>query len=706
MGMLKRFALFLFMAVSISVFGQVEDENQISDQFIVMLNPGHNVNELTKAHSSLQIKKCLSKQMGIWLLQRNTEAGAEKFLESLQTSQSVKLAQFNHRVQRRSLVPNDVSFGSQWNMMNTGQSGGTIGADIDATDAWAINHSNVTANGDSIVIAIVDGYAGAGFDFAHEDINFFVNRHEIPNNQIDDDSDGFVDDYYGWNSFDSTGNIQPAGNIDAHAMHVSGIAGAIGNNNKGVAGVCWGASIMRIVGASGEESQVVEAYDYVREMRRLYNLTGGTKGAFVVSTNSSFGVNGARHINYPIWCAMYDSMGAVGILSAAATADFGENVDVSDDVPTGCPSKFLLSVTNTNNHDQLASGAAWGDTTIALGAPGNSVFSTENANSYGFMSGTSMSSPHVAGAVGAMFAAACPQMLHDYKLFPDSVALVAKQMMLSGATRLSTLYNKTMSGGRLNLYNAIKNLDEYNCSACNYAVSLSISQPQCSNTCNGSAQANVQGTGAYTYSWSNGQTGSSVISNLCPGIYSVTVADQSTDCQQIKYAYLYKPDSINVSSISVIPVVAGDSGNIIVTANAGNYTLQYSLNGTNYQQASTLIVSSNGTYNVYVRNNIGCVVQQSVLVSDVDDLSMQSSWSLYPNPATQELSISLDLPHSTTLSVAITNILGQKVIAFNHSATAGTSTLSADVSQLAPGTYFATLSDNLSTNTRKFVIAR
>jgi hypothetical protein len=78
---------------------------------------------------------------------------------------------------------------------------------------------------------------------------------------------------------------------------------------------------MPIRGNSGIESIVVAGYSYAMEMRALYNATDGTKGAFVVSANSSFGVNNGNPDNYPLWCAMYDSMGKYGILHATATAN-------------------------------------------------------------------------------------------------------------------------------------------------------------------------------------------------------------------------------------------------------------------------------------------------------------------------------------------------------------------------------------------------
>ena len=704
--MVKRLLFLFLLMVCCRAFSQSEDDYRVPNQFIVMVTPGEHVESLVKLLPELSISKCLSRQMNIWLLDRNASTVPEKFLEQLRANKLIKLAQFNHRVQHRSLVPNDPYFSNQWNMMNTGQSGGLVGADIDATDAWAINHNNVTANGDSIVVAIIDGDETQGFDITHEDLNFFVNYHEIPGNGIDDDSDGFVDDYLGWNSFSSTGNVQPGGASDPHAMKLAGIAAAIGNNGKGVAGVCWGAKVMRVVGSSSLESQVVEAYDYVREMRRLYNNTNGAKGAFVVSTNTSFGIDKVPYTDYPIWCAMYDSMGYVGILSAAATANGPWDVDLYGDMPTACPSKFLITVTNTTNRDQLNPSAAWGDTTIALGAPGSGIYSTNPDNTYDLDAGTSFASPHITGTVAAMFAAACPKLLSDYKLYPDSVALVVKRMILSGVTRLSELYNITITGGRLSLYNAIKNLDEYNCSACNYSVSLTTTQPDCSNTCNGSLQANIIGTGHYVYSWSNSETGTPIASNLCPGIYSVTITDTLTGCSQVQNAYLYKPDSIVISHINTIPVTGSDSGNIIVSAGAGNYPLQYSLDGVHYQQASTLIVSSNGTYTVYIRNSIGCVVQQSVVVSDVQNIADYMSWSLFPNPASNQLNISLNLPTGANITLVITDVLGQKISTGKQTLQSGLHTIAKDVSSLQAGTYFLTISYGNSNSTQRFVVAQ
>ncbi len=431
----------------------------VPNQLLVMLKPNVIMGELEEEFASkgfvIAQTKNAAKSMRIWTLTFVNGTNIEKALEAAKTISAIELSQFNHYVARRIVIPNDANFWFMWNLDNYGQFGGTPDADIDAPEAWDITTGGITTHGDTIVVAVID----AGFDLAHEDLNYQKNYGEIPNNNIDDDNNGYIDDFNGWNAYTSTGNIIS----DMHGTHVAGIAGARGNNTLGIAGVSWGVKIMPIMGSDGTEAQVVEAYSYVFDARKLYNTSNGTQGAFVVTTNSSFGVNQGQPVNYPLWCAMYDSLGTVGILSATATANANWDIDVVGDIPTACSSIFMLAVTNTMRDDTKASNAAYGATTIDIGAPGTQVESAIPGNSYASLSGTSMACPHVAGAIALMYATACYQMITDYKLKPDSVALLVRNYLLSSADPNVALNGQCTSNGRLNIYNSLLAVQTYDC---------------------------------------------------------------------------------------------------------------------------------------------------------------------------------------------------------------------------------------------------
>ena len=426
------------------------DNNYVPGEIIVMLKHNKSTSDLTSKFGFINMrpKEVLVPDMNIWLFEYDYQMmNADNVLMNVKQNSSVAIAQFNHYITERSMVtPNDASFGQQWGMNNTGQSGGTVDADIDAPEAWNLTTSGLTAAGDTIVVCIVDG----GFYLTHADLKFWKNWYEIPGNSIDDDNNGYVDDVNGWNAYNNNGNI--TGNT--HGSHCSGIAGATGNNGIGVAGVNWNVKIMAVMGSTGTESIAIRAYGYALKQRKVYDQTNGQKGAFVVVTSSSFGVDYGQPANFPLWCAFYDSLGNAGILSAGATANLNINIDVQGDIPTACPSNWLITVTNTTNTDAKNSGAAYGLTTIDLGAPGTNVYSTTTASSYGNMTGTSMATPHVAGAVGFMYSVAPLSWIQAYKTNPGTYSLQVKQKIMQGVDVKPSLQNITVSGGRLNLYNS------------------------------------------------------------------------------------------------------------------------------------------------------------------------------------------------------------------------------------------------------------
>ena len=463
--MIRTVTLFLLFVFILSNISFSQEKNIIPGELIVQLKPGYQTENLENDLSSIALhtKELLSKRMNIWLFGYDVGKIADSnVLLELRSHQSVKQAQFNHIVSLRTElnaqefstsirntlnVPNDSRFNEQWSLNNTGQTGGTPDADIDAVEAWDFSTGGVTALGDTIVIAIVDG----GCDLNHSDLQYWYNYEEIPNNNIDDDGNGYVDDFRGWNAYDNNGNVPSA----SHGTHVSGIAAARGNNGIGVSGVNWNAKIMPVAGSTNVEATVVKAYAYILEMRSRYNETNGQHGAFVVVTNASFGVDYGNPVNYPLWCAIYDSLGVQGIISCGATANANINVDLQGDIPTACPSPYLISVTNTTNTDSKNSGAAYGLTTIDIGAPGTSVLSTDLSNSYSLKTGTSMATPTVAGAVALLFSAANSGLMQSYRVNPSQGALTFKQFLFDGADPIPALQGITVTGGRLNIFNAV-----------------------------------------------------------------------------------------------------------------------------------------------------------------------------------------------------------------------------------------------------------
>lgn len=449
--------LLLFCFISSGIISQNLNEAKFAaGEVLVQLKGSYSIEQLVQENRALAINnvQAVSERFHIYLLQFDvSKVNNASILSQLKQNKAIVNVQNNHFIALRELeeiIPDDPMFTEQWALKNTGQNNGLPGADIDATYAWEITEGGLTVFGDTIVVAIVDG----GSDLFHQDINLWKNRQEIKNNNIDDDGNGYVDDYDGWNAYNHSGSI-PAQN---HGIHVSGIAGARGNNGIGVSGVNMNLKILPVVGDATVESVVVEALSYVYTVRERYNQTNGEEGAFIVADNCSFGVNQGQPEDYPIWEAMYDSLGKIGILSMGATANAAWDIDTVGDIPTAFSTNYLVSVTNTTNLDELNASAAWGASTIDLGAPGTTIKSLFINNSYGNKTGTSMAAPQVSGAVALMFAAANPAFMAFYKDSPGVASLMVKQYILDGTDPVESLQGKTVSGGRLNVFNALNQM--------------------------------------------------------------------------------------------------------------------------------------------------------------------------------------------------------------------------------------------------------
>lgn len=422
--------------------------------------------------TKFKAEELLSKSLNLWRFSFDfTKIHEIEFIHHLQKAPSIVSAQLNHLVELRSTIPNDPDFSKQWQYINTGQSNGTAGIDLDIDLAWDVTTGGLSYLGDTIVVCVIDD----GLQLEHEDFNgnIWINHSEIPNNKVDDDNNGFVDDYKGWNF---TKNNDDISGSNGHGTPVAGIIGATGNNNLGVSGVNWKVKIMVLtLDFPTSEAKIISAYDYVLGQRKKYNESKGSQGAFVVGTNASWGVPRASAEDSPIWCGLYDALGHEGVLNVVATANSGNlDVDVDNDMPSSCSSDFILSVTNINSKGEKVPNAGFGLKSVDLGAFGGinstGTWTVSTPNSYGTFDGTSASTPHVTGTVALLYAAPCSSVAELAVVDPSVAAKLVKSYILGGTVPEASLAGKTVSGGRLNINNSMSLLLS-NCTDCLSATS-------------------------------------------------------------------------------------------------------------------------------------------------------------------------------------------------------------------------------------------
>ena len=319
-------------------------------------------------------------------------------------------------------VPNDSDFSLLWGMNNTGQTGGLVDADIDAPEAW-----NIATGDGTVIVAVTD----TGVDYTHPDLvdNLWVNEAELNGTEgVDDDGNGYVDDIYGIDTIN--GDSDPMDD-HGHGTHCSGTIGGVGDNGIGVAGVCWTVQLMELkcfdASGSGNTASEIEAIEYARNM-----------GANVIS--APWGGYGYSDALYDVieQCLEDDIL-----FVAAAGNEYNDN-DTSPAYPASYDLDNIISVLATNDADEKASFSNWGVTTVDLGAPGVDIYSTAPGGGYQYMSGTSMACPHVAGAAALVWSAQ-----------PSLTAADVKEMLMSSVDQLDSLNGLCLSGGRLNLYNAM-----------------------------------------------------------------------------------------------------------------------------------------------------------------------------------------------------------------------------------------------------------
>lgn len=450
--------IFLVILCSLNVQAQTHDDKMthVKGDVLVQLLHNKDFDDLQKdmmtINPDFKVQKRFSKALNAYLIQFDPSAYSQVQAQEIMWQVPYVIAvQNNHFVEERANTPLDPQYSTQWHHNNNGGAGGTADADIDTDDAWDITTGGLTDFGDTIVVCILEGSGG---DLNHEDLqeNAWFNYAEDPTNGVDDDNNGYVDDYRGWNISNNNDNIG-AGN---HGTAVAGMIGAKGDNNLGVTGVNWDVKLMMVSGFSANtESSVLAAYDYPLTMRQMYNNSNGTEGAFVVVTNASWGINGGDPADAPLWCNMYDTLGYYGILSCGATANNNVNIDQVGDLPTACPSEYLISVTATDNNDERTF-SGYGPVNIDIGAPGDLVFLPKNTDDYDYTSGTSFASPLTAGVVALLYSAPCPSFMTIVNDDPALGAEMVRDYIYNGVDVVSYLTGEVATDGRINAFNSLQ----------------------------------------------------------------------------------------------------------------------------------------------------------------------------------------------------------------------------------------------------------
>jgi len=351
-----------------------------------------------------------------------------------------------------SRIPNDPLFSQQWWLSNTGQNVqgqlGTIGADMNVIPAW-----DTTIGSRDVIVAVID----TGIDISHPDLipNLWTNPGEIAGNGLDDDGNGFVDDVHGFDFGEGDGNPQ---DVEGHGTAVAGVIGAQGNNAQGVVGVNWNVSIMglKIADAFGQLSldAIVAAHEYATMM-----IGRGTN--IVASNNSYGGYQPAFYADAPAgFDAERDAIEAFVSTGRATFVAAAGNDQFDNDNPnfTSFPSSYnipgVISVAATDNNDALAGFTNFGQQTVTLAAPGLNVFTTSVGGGYQFISGTSFSSPAVAGAV-ALLQAAYRETHNGQNASPVAI----REALINGSDLKAAMQGKVQSGGRVNVARSLELLN-------------------------------------------------------------------------------------------------------------------------------------------------------------------------------------------------------------------------------------------------------
>jgi subtilisin family serine protease len=402
-----------------------------ADELIVKYRDGASPSSREAVRQGLgaRHKDTLRAQTHLWKLPEGMSVAAA--VRALAADPAIEFVEPNW-VYTHSAVSNDTyaKDGRLWGMYGDASSpANPYGSQ--AAEAWGRGETDCG----NVVIGVID----EGVFFNHEDLaaNMWTNPHD-PIDGVDNDGNGYVDDYRGWDFDGNSNNINSGGANDDHGTHVAGTIAGVGGNAKGVAGVCWsGAKIItaKFLGRrGGTTANAIKAIDYLTDLKTRHGLN-------MPATNNSWGGGGFSQ-------ALQDAIeraNRADILFIAAAGNSAYDNDARASYPSGYPNDNIIAVASIAKDGSLSSFSQWGATTVDIGAPGSDIWSTVPKSSkgkvisgYASYNGTSMATPHVTGAAALYKSNA-----------PGATAAQVKAAILNAAVPTPSLQGKVLSNGRL-----------------------------------------------------------------------------------------------------------------------------------------------------------------------------------------------------------------------------------------------------------------
>lgn len=402
-----------------------------SAQYIIQTDGEHTIGALTKSLGSNSIEP-LYTRLNIY------KAGKDVKEEDLRKNPHILAYEIDQRLTNRT-DPDDLFYPMQYNLPL-----------INIAPVWESLPQAVDYGGREVVVAILDD----GFQIDHPELidNIYTNSGEIPLNGIDDDNNGIIDDYQGWNQ--NRGDGQHA--VKTHGTAVAGIIGAKGNNSEGIAGVSWNVKMLPISGIDFR-SDIIGALANIADLRRAWNESNGQRGVYIVVSSYSGGIPSAfpDGIGNGLWCNLYDEMGELGILSVGATVNNDTDIEISGDMPSLCTSPYLVVTTNIDQNAVKVRNAGFSSISVDLGAPGSDIITTNVGSDYSPFTGTSAATPHVAGVAAQLFCTPCPTFYETIINDPGRSVLDVRSAILNTTVPESSLTDVTTTGGRLDAGGAL-----------------------------------------------------------------------------------------------------------------------------------------------------------------------------------------------------------------------------------------------------------